>query len=65
MVYRRVMEQQLVPFGFYHLLGTIFCIGLDIGVTIAVAVLLYYQVCLSITLLGLLVQKTVNSLTLG
>ena len=47
MVYRRVMEQQLVPFGFYHLLGTIFCIGLDVGVTIAVAVLLYYQVGLS------------------
>ena len=41
--YRRIMEQQLVPFGFYHLLGTIFCIGLDIGVTIAVGVLLYYQ----------------------
>ena len=40
------MEEQLVPFGFYHLLGTIFCIGLDAGVTIAVGVLLYYQVCL-------------------
>ena len=38
------MEEQLVPFGFYHLLGTIFCIGLDIGVTIAVGILLYYQV---------------------
>lgn len=42
--YRRMMEEQLVPFGFYHLLGTIFCIGLDIGVTIAVGILLYYQV---------------------
>jgi hypothetical protein len=39
-----MMEEQLVPFGFYHLLGTIFCIGLDIGVTIAVGILLYYQV---------------------
>ena len=44
MVYRKVMEQQLVSFGFYHLLGTIFCIGLDIGVTVAVGILLYYQV---------------------
>ena len=42
------MEEQLVPFGFYHLLGTIFCIGLDAGVTIAVGVLLYYQVCLRV-----------------
>ncbi|XP_028405948.1 palmitoyltransferase ZDHHC6-like isoform X2 [Dendronephthya gigantea] len=42
-VYRRIMEHQLVPFGFYHLLGIVFCIGLDIGVTVAVGILLYYQ----------------------
>ncbi|XP_046856350.1 palmitoyltransferase ZDHHC6-like [Xenia sp. Carnegie-2017] len=44
MAYRRFLYAQLVPFEFYHLLGIVFCIGLDIGVTIAVALLLFYQI---------------------
>lgn len=44
MAYRQFLYAQLVPFEFYHLLGIVFCIGLDIGVTIAVALLLFYQV---------------------
>lgn len=47
LVYREIMERQLVPFGFYHLLGVVFCVGLNLGVIIAVGILLYYQVGVS------------------
>lgn len=42
-VYQRLVENNFVSFGFYHLLGMVFCIGLDLGVIIAVGILLYYQ----------------------
>ena len=34
----------VVSFTFYHLVIVFFCIGLSVGVTIAVGLLLYYQV---------------------
>lgn len=45
-LYQRVVFQRnaVVPFRFYHLIAVLFCIGLSVGVTIAVGLLLYYQV---------------------
>lgn len=37
---------RVFPFGFNHLLAVLFCIGLSLGVTIAVGILLYFQVCI-------------------
>ncbi|XP_032218931.2 palmitoyltransferase ZDHHC6 isoform X2 [Nematostella vectensis] len=37
-------SQRLLPFDVYHLIFVTFCIGLSIGVTVAVGLLLYYQV---------------------
>ena len=34
----------VVSFTFYHMILVLFCIGLSLGVTIAVGILLYYQV---------------------
>lgn len=44
--YRRVVFQRnaVVSFTFYHMILVLFCIGLSLGVTIAVGILLYYQV---------------------
>lgn len=45
-LYQRVVFQRnaVVPFRFYHLIAVLFCIGLSVGVTIAVGLLLYYQI---------------------
>ena len=45
-IYRRIMFQRnaVVSFTFYHMILVLFCIGLSLGVTIAVGILLYYQV---------------------
>ncbi|XP_020612060.1 palmitoyltransferase ZDHHC6-like [Orbicella faveolata] len=44
--YRRIVFQRnaVVSFTFYHVILVLFCIGLSLGVTIAVGILLYYQV---------------------
>lgn len=47
-LYQRHYPSRVVPFDFYHLIVVLFCIGLSIGVTIAVGVLLYFQVCIFI-----------------
>ena len=56
-VYQRVMFQRnaVVSFTVYHLVFVLFCIGLSVGVTIAVGLLLYYQVkiMLNLTILQL------------
>ena len=45
-IYRRITFQRnaVVSFTFYHMILVLFCIGLSLGVTIAVGILLYYQV---------------------
>lgn len=44
--YRRIVFQRnaVVSFTLYHVILVLFCIGLSLGVTIAVGILLYYQV---------------------
>lgn len=45
-VYRRALFQRtaVVSFTFSNLIVVLFCIGLSVGVTIAILILLYYQV---------------------
>ena len=45
-LYQRIVFQRnaVVSFTFYHVILVLFCIGLSLGVTIAVGILLYYQV---------------------
>ena len=45
-VYRRALFQRtaVVCFTFRNLIVVLFCIGLSVGVTIAILILLYYQV---------------------
>ena len=51
-LYQRVIFQRnaVVPFTFYHLVTVLFCIGLSVGVTIAVGLLLFYQVQLIVSM---------------
>lgn len=43
-LYPRMHTRKQLPFGVYHLMAALFSVGLAVGVTIAVGLLLYYQV---------------------